>query len=82
MNMAFEFIEMAGDKLSHMHVSGEGGGIFHHFPVCISGNKDAIEKVLRAGVSVPIILEGLMKDGYEELARRELEYFEGLGLYR
>lgn len=79
MEMAEEFIEVMGDRLCHMHVSGSNKK-YSHCPVCVADNRGAIERILKLGVDVPYILEGVLWGDREKLAKRELEYIRGLGL--
>lgn len=73
MRLAGSFVEVMGDRLSHLHVSGRSGKVFHHIPVCVANNGKVILKGLKICGDVPIILEGLLDGDVEELARRELE---------
>ena len=60
MELAHKLFELMGDRLSHLHVSGQSAASNHEL-VCRSDNKQAILSFLRAiNVQVPLILEGVV----------------------
>ncbi len=73
MNLAREFIKLFGDRLKHMHVSGQMPGEVH-YPAHIAENKDAITQILKESPSVPKILEGYAMDVIPDTAKAELAF--------
>ena len=74
MDLANEMLQIMGERLSHLHVSGEFGD-HHHIPLHLAQNQEAIGRILKLMPSVPVILEGVFM-GLEPLAsaKRELAY--------
>lgn len=73
MQLAKEFIEVMGDRLKHMHISGCSETEIH-VPVCCADNREAITEILKIGVNVPKILEGVLSGDIDGLIKRELDY--------
>ncbi len=73
MNIAKEFIEVMGDRLKHMHVSG-WTNVEIHVPVYRADNKEAITKILELNINVPKILEGTLLEDINNNITKELEY--------
>lgn len=73
MDLAFEMIEVMGSRLKHMHVSGCRGDR-NHVPVYDSENRREIGKVLKEGLDVPKILEGVLRGNLKEAMTKELSY--------
>ncbi|MFC1733253.1 hypothetical protein ACFL6I_23390 [candidate division KSB1 bacterium] len=76
MYMAGELIDVMGDRLKELHVSGFFGKQ-NHYPVHASENEKEISQILRLNIHAPKILEGIIE--YEQLspsqvARNELEF--------
>jgi len=76
MQLAKEFIEVIGERLKHMHVSGCNESELH-IPVHLSKNKDSITEILKLGIDVPIILEGILMGNVKGVIKKELEYVRG-----
>ncbi|MBR9706131.1 hypothetical protein GOV14_03795 [Candidatus Pacearchaeota archaeon] len=72
MSLTNEFLDVMGDRLAHMHVSGENSE-YIHVPVYLADNKQAIEKVLKLDFKVPKILEGILTGHIDLVAKNELE---------
>ncbi len=77
MKLAREFIEVMGDKLKHMHVSGYNESEIH-VPTYCAVNKQEITEILKIGLSVPIVLEGILLEDIPNSIKRELEYVRSL----
>lgn len=75
MRLCKELIEVMGDNLKEMHVSGYNKEQ-KHAPVHLSDNKEAISKILKLKPEIPIILEGCISDSLEETAREEINYIK------
>lgn len=73
MQLAREFIDVMGDRLKHMHVSGYNE-LEIHVPTYNAVNKEAITKILKIGLSVPKILEGILLVDMQNSIKKELEY--------
>lgn len=73
MGRATEFVDIMGDGLHHLHVSGQTA-TKHHISTCMADNKEAITKVLEMKLGVPIILEGVFLQDIEEQMKEELAY--------
>ena len=73
MKLARKFISVFGDRLKQMHVAGRTESL-RHFPVHISDNKDAIVEILKLGIDVPKILEGLLLENISQTVSRELDF--------
>jgi len=73
MQLARELVEVMGDRLKHMHVSGSGESEIH-VPTYCAVNREAIAEILELGIGVPKILEGILLEDIENLARSELEF--------
>lgn len=56
MQLAKELIEIMGDRLQHMHISGHTTSEIH-VPTHYAENKEAITEILKIGITVPKILE-------------------------
>jgi hypothetical protein len=74
MNMAKELIEVMGDRLRHLHVSGQDFKTKYHSLIYDADNKEEITKILRIKKDVPWILEGILSQDFEEEIKRELEF--------
>ena len=77
MKLAREFIEVMGDRLKHMHVSGYNESEIH-VPTYCAVNKQEITEILKIGLSVPIVLEGILLEDIPSSIKRELEYVRSL----
>ena len=73
MKLAREFVEVMGDRLKHMHVSGFRESEIH-VPTYFAVNKKEITEVLKMGLSVPKILEGILLEDIPNSIMEELEY--------
>lgn len=73
MKLAKEFIEVMGDRLKHMHVSGCSKSEIHVPTYCAINKKD-ITEILKLGLTVPIILEGILLEDIPNSITKELEY--------
>jgi len=73
MKLANELIDVMGDRLKHMHISGFTESMTH-VPTILANNKDAITEVLKLGINVPKILEGVLLENIETLMKAELSY--------
>ena len=78
MKLAKEFVEVMGDRLKHLHVSGcsESAG---HVPTYSAINKKEITKILKLKLAVPIILEGALIEDASNSITKELEYVRSFG---
>ncbi len=75
MNLAKELVEVMGDRLKEMHVSGCRNDEIH-FPTYRSENRKAISKILERRIPVPKILEGLVSQPAKTTIRREMRYVQ------
>ncbi len=75
MQLAEEFIRVMGDRLKHIHVSGHTKTKIHA-PVHLAENKEAINKILKLGIKVPKILEGILTENISNTITNELEYIK------
>ncbi len=73
MQMAKELIALMGQRLKHLHVSGQSPSS-NHVPVHIAANKGAIVEILKLGLKVPKILEGAISEKIPETASEELKF--------
>ena len=73
MGLASEFIELMGNRLKHMHVSGNSSSEIH-VPVFQSENREEILKVLKLGLNVPKIFEGIVLENVDDTIKKELSY--------
>ncbi len=73
MQLAKDFIQLMGDRLQHLQVSGCTKDSNHH-PVFSADNKEAITKILELKLPVPIILEGLFTN--KEDVAQELRFIQ------
>ena len=73
MKLAKEFVEVMGDRLNHMHVSGcsDSAG---HVPTYCAINKKEITEILKLKLAVPIILEGAILEDVSNSISKELDY--------
>src|SRR3989344_7402281 len=65
MNLARELIDVMGNRLKHMHVSGENESE-SHAPTHFSNNRKEIGEILKLGIQVPKILEGILSEDLKE----------------
>ena len=75
MKLAEELISLWGNRLKHMHVSGCTKSEIH-FPTYKSDNKVAITKILRRGINVPKIMEGVLLENIGEEISQELKFIK------
>ncbi|MCK5332471.1 hypothetical protein KAJ41_01245 [Candidatus Parcubacteria bacterium] len=72
-----DFIQVMGDKLRHIHLSGQTD-FSNHYPSSLAANREEIKKSFSAKIQVPIILEGVLeKDMSKDVSKillRELEF--------
>ena len=73
MKTAKEMISVMGYRLKHLHVSGQNRSN-NHFPAYAAENREAIEKILGLGLSVPKILEGELTGDIAKAASEELRF--------
>ena len=73
MKLAKELITVMGDRLEHMHVSGCSESEIQ-VPTFWADNKDAIIEILKLGLDVPKILEGILLDDISNTITAELSY--------
>lgn len=73
MQLAQEFINVMGDRLKHMHISGCSRSEIH-VPTSGAVNKKAITEILKMGSNVPKILEGILFKDVQNSIKRELEF--------
>jgi hypothetical protein len=76
MKIAEDFINTFGNRLKEMHVSGNTKTEMH-VPVTISDNKKEISRILKLGVKVPKIEEGVLPKEFEDAAREEILFLNG-----
>jgi endonuclease IV len=74
MKLAEELINTMGDRLRHLHVSGQDFKSKYHSLVYKADNKSEISKILRKSSDVPWILEGVLSQNFEEEIKKELEF--------
>ncbi len=73
MQLAQELIDVMGDRLHHLHVSGHSKKEIH-VPTHLADNRQAIEKILQLKLKVPKILEGILLENIPKTIAKELEY--------
>lgn len=73
MNLARELIDVMGDRLKHMHVSGQNE-TESHVPTHYATNRRSIAEILRLELKVPKILEGVLFENFKETIQNELIY--------
>lgn len=73
MNLARELVDVMGERLKHMHVSGHNGSE-RHIPVHLAANRKSIAEILKLGLNAPKILEGIIFDHFEATIKNELNY--------
>ena len=75
MKLAYELIEVMGNRLKHLHVSGSKFNITHH-PLYDSDNKEMIQEVLKDPrlIQYPRISEGIISENLEFNVKKELAY--------
>lgn len=73
MQLAREFIDVMGDRLKHMHISGCNESEIHTSTYC-AVNKEAVTEILKLGLSVPKILEGVLLEEAQDSIKKELAY--------
>lgn len=73
MAIAKEFIEVMGDRLKQMHVSGRSASEIH-VPVFQSSNRESILDILKLGLNVPKIFEGIVVKDIRNTIQQELSY--------
>lgn len=73
LSLARELLDVMGDRLAHMHVSGNEAG-HRHWPAYMAENKEKIAEILRWQIAVPKISEGKMSGNLENTISSELEY--------
>jgi len=79
MNLAIQFLDIMGNKLSHFHVSGPNEE-HRHKPTYSSTNKDSIIKILELKKEIPRISEGIILSNVEEVIRKELEFLKNVAV--
>ena len=75
MKLGFELIDLFGDRLKELHVSGEDSNGNHNL-VYSSKNKEKIEEILKLKLKVPIILEGILSENFREEILEELNFLK------
>ena len=75
MSIAKELIDVMGNKIKHLHVSGQNN-VTRHLPVIDSDNKTEIIQTLKMCPNVPVICEGIMLDNFGERATKELKFIK------
>jgi hypothetical protein len=76
MKLAKDLAEIMGNRLSHLHVSGESDSE-NHVPVHLARNREAIAGVIKFMPPVPIILEGaFLEDDLENTIKNELSFIK------
>jgi len=73
MKLCKELIEIMGNRLKELHVSGMNTKL-HHALVHCSDNKEAISSILKLKLNIPIILEGAFSEPLRENMKKELDY--------
>lgn len=76
MRMAKSLMEIMGDRLREMHVSGSSNGR-GHVMTHLADNRESISEILRLRKEVPIVLEGRFPGKIEEAvetAKKELRF--------
>lgn len=73
MQLGKELVDIMGDKLKHMHVSGHNEQEIH-VPTYSAVNKEAITELLKLDIDVPKILEGILLEDVENSIKNELAY--------
>ena len=76
MVLSREILEVMGERLSHLHVSGCNSKLIHA-PVHLSDNRAQVMQVLLdVDDNVPRILEGVLSNNVSKMARKELGYLK------
>jgi len=75
MKLGEELLELYGDRLSHLHVSGQTKERKHAMVHCAE-NKKEIVRILKKNLGVNMIAEGWFDDDFPACAKRELEFLE------
>lgn len=73
MKLAKEIIDVMGNRLKHMHVSGCTKSSYHA-PIYKSDNKQSITGILELGINVPKILEAVFYKDLLQSASKELSF--------
>ncbi len=73
MGLAKELIDMMGNKLKHIHISGCTKSELH-FPTYLADNKSAIIKILKLNIKKPKILEGILLGNIKEKVSEEFSF--------
>lgn len=73
MKLAKELIKIMGEKLKHLHVSGEQNSS-NHFPVHLSRNCHEVQEISKLCLTTPVILEGRISEPNLEIASKELNF--------
>lgn len=76
--LARELIAVMGDRLRHLHVSGQTLSS-RHAPVHVADNKMAICRLLRVLPRVPVVLEGVILDNISATTKVEMAYVSEQG---
>ena len=74
MKLAEELMEVMGNRLKQLHVSGQDFTSKHHSLLYKADNRTEICKILGRSPDVPWILEGILSQNFEEEIKRELEF--------
>ncbi len=73
MVLAHELVSVMGDRIRHLHVSGQSKE-GHHVPVYQADNKKEICQILKIVPGVPAIMEGLILTDVFASTKREIAY--------
>lgn len=75
MQLAKELLVIIGNRLGHLHISGNSKSK-NHALVHSADNKDNITKLLKLEINAPKILEGIITGNIEEEIKEELKYIK------
>ncbi len=73
LTLAHEMISCMGNRIRHLHVSGETKSM-RHAPVYLADNRKDICDLLKMMPSVPVVLEGVISDNILATAKCEFDY--------
>ena len=76
MKLGFEFLDVFGDRLRQMHVSGYAA-YEPHYPLHRASNRYAVSKFLAMAPVVPKIAEGVLTKNIPLQAKLEQDYLNG-----
>jgi hypothetical protein len=77
MELGKEILDVFGNKLTHIHVSGCTDK-HKHWPVYLSDNKLSLAKILELKLSQPKIFEGVIEGNIAAKLKKEMQYLTTL----